>query len=149
MPEKNKKHKRLFAGVYALVLAAFTGYVMLDTFTLPTVEIEDATGENTTMFEGLEVKKLTGSESESVQNGDDTTDDNSSGAERSDGFTKPSKGSGRGRRSSSDTNGSTEKSARPITPPPIPQKIPQIQTAARQFLPTLCQPAAIMMIISP
>ncbi len=109
MPEKNKKHKRLFAGVYALVLAAFTGYVMLDTFTLPTVEIEDATGENTTMFEGLEVKKLTGSESESVQNGDDTTDDNSSEAERSGGFTKPSKGSGRGRRSSSDTNGSTGK----------------------------------------
>ncbi|MBR1663465.1 MAG: phosphodiester glycosidase family protein [Ruminococcus sp.] len=109
MPEKNKKHKRLFAGVYALVLAAFTGYVMLDTFTLPTVEIEDATGENTTMFEGLEVKKLTGSESESVQNGDDTTDDNSSEAERSGGFTKPSKGSGRGRRSSSDTNGSAGK----------------------------------------
>ena len=110
MPKKNKKHKRLFAGVYALVLAAFTGYVMLDTFTLPTVEIEDATGENTTMFEGLEIKKLTGSESESVQNGDDTTDDNnSSEAERSGGFTKPSKGSGRGRRSSSDTNGSTGK----------------------------------------
>lgn len=57
MREKAKK-KYLFAAVYSLVVAAFTAYVMLDTFVLEWVEQSDATEQNTSMFDGLEVKKL-------------------------------------------------------------------------------------------
>ena len=62
MPEnqdkKTKKHKYLFAAVYSLLLAAFTAYVMLDTFVLARVENADATEQNTSMFDDIEVKKL-------------------------------------------------------------------------------------------
>ena len=57
MPER-KKRKYLFAVVYSLVVAAFTAYVMLDTFVLERVEQVDATAQNTSMFDDIEVKKL-------------------------------------------------------------------------------------------
>ena len=71
MPEnqdkKTKKHKYLFAAVYSLLLAAFTAYVMLDTFVLARVENADATEQNTSMFDDIEVKKLSGADDSSSQ----------------------------------------------------------------------------------
>lgn len=124
MRDKKKLKKRAFAIAYSLVLSAFTAYVMLDTFTLERVEVEDATGENTSMFDGLEVKKLTGSESESVQDGGDAdsskdssdNNDNSSSdtdsSQSSSGRQRPSKGS-HGRRSSSGTTDNNDNTQKP------------------------------------
>ena len=73
MRDKNIKHKYLFAAVYSLVVAAFTAYVMLDTFVLEQVEQADATAQNTSMFDGLEVKKLSLDEDESSSDTDDSS----------------------------------------------------------------------------
>ena len=81
MPEK-KRRRFLFAAVYSLVVAAFTAYVMLDTFVLESVEQTDATAQKTSMFDDIEVKKL-------------TADSDSSQTEQSKATpqsTKPSKG---------------------------------------------------------
>ena len=44
------KHLNLAAAAYAAVLVIFTGYVMLDTFVIPTVVSSDASAINTDMF---------------------------------------------------------------------------------------------------
>ena len=62
MPERKRK-RFLFAAVYSLVVAAFTAYVMLDTFVLESVEQADATAQNTSMFDDIEVKKLSAADS--------------------------------------------------------------------------------------
>lgn len=72
--KRPKKHKYLFAALYSLVLAAFTAYVMLDTFVLETVENSSATGENTSMFDNIEVKKLSITTSDE---GDESSSDES------------------------------------------------------------------------
>ena len=87
MPERKRK-KYLFAAVYSLVVAAFTAYVMLDTFVLEKVEQVDATAQNTSMFDDIEVKKLSTDDADSTTGA--SPSDDSSQTEKSS--TRPSKG---------------------------------------------------------
>ena len=88
MPER-KKRKYLFAVVYSLVVAAFTAYVMLDTFVLERVEQVDATAQNTSMFDDIEVKKLNTGTADSTLSAAPSASDESSSASHSG---KPSRG---------------------------------------------------------
>ena len=96
MPERKRK-KFLFAAVYSLVLASFTAYVMLDTFVLESVEQKDATAQNTSMFDGIEVKKLSTDDAPAEDN-----------AQRSSQNGKPSKSKRPRTKSDNDTAAQTE-----------------------------------------
>ena len=106
MLSPKKPRKYLFAAVYSLVVAAFTAYVMLDTFVLEQVELTDATEQNTSMFEGLEVKKLSSGSSdtapEQVEEGTGSSTDNSeeSSSEQEQVQSSRSRSKGSSRRSS-------------------------------------------------
>ena len=69
------KHKNLLAAAYLGVLALFTGYVMLDTFVIPTAVTTDAAAINTEMFAdeqtgmsdgGVTAEKALGSDAETT-----------------------------------------------------------------------------------
>lgn len=79
--------------IYGTALAAFTGYVMLDTFTLPTVISTDGTQIDTSIFDDIEKKPL---DTDDDNDSDDSTDD--SGNEKKDfpSFLKSSSGSDNG-----------------------------------------------------
>ena len=109
MREQAKKKKYLFAAVYSLVVAAFTAYVMLDTFVLERVEQSDATAQNTSMFDGLEVKKLsedTDTASSEAQSRE--TDDSSSQSESGKASSRSSRR--RGKQQSVDSEAVNEES---------------------------------------
>ena len=111
MPEPKKK-KYLFAAIYSLVVAAFTAYVMLDTFVLEHVEQANATGENTSMFDNIEVKKLSSDTADSTT-GATASDDESSQPEKS--FTRSSRSKhSRSRQSAQESTASqTDESSSP------------------------------------
>ena len=101
MRDKNIKHKYLFAAVYSLVVAAFTAYVMLDTFVLEQVEQADATAQNTSMFDGLEVKKLSLDEDESSSADNESSSENDDSSNTEQGSSRRGASSKRSRHSSS------------------------------------------------
>lgn len=101
MPEK-KRRRFLFAAVYSLVVAAFTAYVMLDTFVLESVEQTDATAQNTSMFDDIEVKKLT---ADSTAENDSSQTDTANKASQSN---KPSKSKRSRTKSTDDTSSQAE-----------------------------------------
>ena len=109
MRDKNIKHKYLFAAVYSLVVAAFTAYVMLDTFVLEQVEQADATAQNTSMFDGLEVKKLSLDENESSATENESSSKNDDSSNTEQGSSRRGASSKRSRHSSSQqAQGSSE-----------------------------------------
>ena len=100
-----KKKPFLFALVYGTLLAGFTGYVMLDTFVIPTVESKNAGAANYSLFEGIEAEPLTPQSESTDSSGDSSRAEKAQSdtdASSSSQSSSKSKG-GRSRRSSSQT----------------------------------------------
>ncbi|MBR1393518.1 MAG: phosphodiester glycosidase family protein [Ruminococcus sp.] len=83
MKENKKKKPFLFAVTYGAVLAAFTGYVMLDTFVIPKAENSDAGKMNLSLFEDMPSSSLSGDDSSSSNDAENRATDNNAGSEGS------------------------------------------------------------------
>ena len=83
MKENKKKRKFLFAVTYGAVLAAFTGYVMLDTFVIPKAENSDAGKMNLSLFEDIPSSSLGGDDSTAAADSESRASDNTDGSEGS------------------------------------------------------------------
>ena len=65
---KANKKKKAAVIAYSAALTLFTGFVMLDTFLLPSVEQSDATGMNTDLFADIETVDISEDKAESNSN---------------------------------------------------------------------------------
>ena len=105
--------RKIWAVGYGAALALFTGYVMLDTFIIPTVNVADASAINMAMFENAPteaVKSETGTDgSESRRQSSSaekrTPPEKPSGSESTSDSSRKTRPSGEHRSKSSDTSG--------------------------------------------
>ncbi len=107
------KHRYLWAALYGSAVVLFTGYVMLDTFIIPTAVSADAAQMNTAMFaeetSGVSADTADTEAAETRETGDNTSAPDTAVTETKKKRKKPS-GSGRSTGSQSDTTSETEAS---------------------------------------
>lgn len=68
-----KRKNILWTSVYGAALTLFTGYVMLDTFLIPTVSVSDASALNNDLFEDEVTISLTDDEADEISVPEETT----------------------------------------------------------------------------
>lgn len=97
------KHRYLWAALYGSAVVLFTGYVMLDTFVIPTASTTDATQMNMEMFADTETAASGTADAQETQENIPVTDTTAPETKRSRGRT-----SGSGRNSAAQSAQSSE-----------------------------------------